>query len=361
MGIKPKQNGKYKVDIYDESGDRHVTTLNTKAEAKAFEATITKMKWDNHLISVNLRNKRYILKNELESYEQTKMELRPGTIKRYKYIISQIGLFAKAIGVVYLDEFTSDHATLFKKELVREKIDPKGNTDKILKPRPKTINMFLSTAKAFFLQECIKGHITKNPMIHIKNVKVEKQIPDYFTIPELKAFFAQPMDVADRQTFMGLLLTGMRFGELANLMWKRVNLISRTIYVRSEGGFVTKTQNGERIIPIGEDLFKLLQSIQHNKSNNEFVFLSPKGSKLLERPLLARCKSIANNTGIITKANLHKFRHTYATLLILRGVPIQNIKELLGHSSIVQTEIYAHNKSDHLHSDVAQLDNLLKE
>ncbi len=69
---------------------------------------------------------------------------------------------------------------------------------------------------------------------------------------------------------------------------------------------------------------------------------------------------LAKIAGITSNATLHKFRHTFATFLILNGVQIQNIKELLGHSTIVQTEIYAHNKSDHLHSDVKILDNIFE-
>jgi integrase/recombinase XerD len=360
MGIKLKPNGGYLVDIRDEFNTRKEKTFKTKAEAKAYEATIEKKKYDNKLIASNLQSKRYILEKELEHFELTKSDLRPGSKKRYKYIISQIRDFAQGIGVTYLDEFTPDNASLFKEILMKEKIDPKGNTKKVLRAKPKTINFFLSTMKAFFQQEFIKGHISKNPMIHIKNVKVEKQKADYYKVPELKAFFAQPMDIAYRQTFMGLLLTGMRFSEMANLKWSSVNLTSRTIYVHSDGDFITKTHNGERIIPIGVDLFRLLRSMEKSKTKNELVFYSPKGNKVRERSLLWKCKSIATDAGITGKANLHKFRHTFATLLILNGVSIQNIKELLGHASIAQTEIYAHNKSDHLHPDVARLDHLLK-
>jgi len=98
---------------------------------------------------------------------------------------------------------------------------------------------------------------------------------------------------------------------------------------------------------------------QINKNGNDLVFTSPNGKKLRQRSLLAKCKAIAENAKILSKATLHKFRHTFATILIQNGVPIQNIKELLGHASIAQTEIYAHNKSDYLHQDVARLDNLL--
>jgi integrase/recombinase XerD len=359
MAIRQKPNGKYIADVRDEFGVKFIRTFQTKGEAKAFEAQFTKKKYENLLIKSELKKKRYLIDDELEHFEQTKLDLRPGSIKRYKYIINQIRLFTKAIGVVYVDEFTPDHATLFKEELMRERKDPKGSTDRILKAKPKTINFFLATIKAFFNQEYIKGHIERSPLLHVKNIKVEKKKADYYSITELKNFFLQDMEVAHRYCFMGFLLTGMRFSELANLKWKDVNLNARTIFVHSHGDFVTKTHNGERIIPIGNDLLKLLLTLKENQSGDELVFLSPQGKQIRERALLARCKDIAEDAGIAGKANIHKFRHTYATLLIHRGVPIQNIKELLGHASIVQTEIYAHNKADHLHPDVSKLDNLL--
>lgn len=140
----------------------------------------------------------------------------------------------------------------------------------------------------------------------------------------------------------------MRFAEMANLTWDDIDFHNRLIYIRSKEGITTKTSNAERSIP------ELV-----NSNGKGLVFLSPKGCKLLERPLLHACKKIAKVAGIKSKANIHKFRHTLATMLIHRGVSLQNIKELLGHHSVVQTEIYAHNKPDHLHKDVARLDHLL--
>jgi site-specific recombinase XerD len=64
----------------------------------------------------------------------------------------------------------------------------------------------------------------------------------------------------------------------------------------------------------------------------------PKVFNLRERKMLAACKMIATNAGILATAYLHKFRHTYATMLIHSGVKIQNIKELLGHWSVSETE-----------------------
>ena len=71
------------------------------------------------------------------------------------------------------------------------------------------------------------------------------------------------------------------------------------------------------------------------------------------------CKEVAKAADINSRAFLHKFRHTYATLLIQRGIPIESIKELLGHWSVIQTEAYAHNNTDHLLPQVSRLNKLL--
>jgi integrase/recombinase XerD len=130
---------------------------------------------------------------------------------------------------------------------------------------------------------------------------------------------------------MGLLFTGMRFGELANLTWEDVDFERRFIYVRSKENFRTKTHNSERAIPMIDDLQKLLLVIYKSKKLNKYTFCSPTGKQLKERRVLGVCKEVAVKAGISSRAFLHKFRHTYATLLIQRGIPIESIKELLGH------------------------------
>ena len=109
---------------------------------------------------------------------------------------------------------------------------------------------------------------------------------------------------------------------------------------------------------MSEKLFKLLMDINQNPIYEVYPFCTPQGKQLKERRLLDVCKRIASKAGIESNAYIHKFRHTMATHLILNVVSIENIKELLGHWSIVETEIYAHNKPDHLHAEVQVLDNI---
>ncbi|MBR9978838.1 MAG: tyrosine-type recombinase/integrase [Bacteroidetes bacterium] len=90
-----------------------------------------------------------------------------------------------------------------------------------------------------------------------------------------------------------------------------------------------------------------------------YVFASPKGKQLRERLLLKVCKRIGEQAELTCRMFLHKFRHTFATYLVLDGVPLEDIKVLLGHSSIKETEIYAHHRPDDLHHQVRRLDGLL--
>lgn len=359
MAIKQKTNGKYNADIRDEHGTRISRTFNTKTEAKAFEAMYTKIKYENTLINNHLKAPRYLIKTALEEFEATKLDLRKKSKAKYKNVISQLRLFAEAVGINYIDEFTSDHATIFYNELRKEKEVNRGDKKIMMSSKPKTVNFYLSTIRAFFNQEFIKGHIKRSPMQHIKNLKVQKKKPDYYTVEELKSFFAQQIPEAYRDAFIGLLYTGMRFAEMASLTWVDIDFGKRLIYIRPKEGFNTKTHNSERAIPMNAILETLLSKLAKEKRSEKYVFPSTQGAQIKERRMLDICKETAIKANITSRAFLHKFRSTYATALINRGVPIQNIKELLGHWSVIETEIYAHNKSDYLHPDVEKLDNLL--
>ena len=359
MAIKQKSNGNYLVNIRDQTGTRIKRTFRSKREAEVFETSIKLQKYENRLVNNGVKPTRYLFEQAADDFLLTKSDLRETSRKKYSFVIEEIKKFAKAHSINFIDEFLPDHATLLYNELIREKETIRGKKKLKVKAKPKTVNFFLATVKALFQQEYIKGHIKRNPLLHIKNLKVERRKPEFYTREELITFFSQPMDDAYRIAFMGLLFTGMRFAELANITWQDIDFEKKLIFVRSSENFRTKTFNSERAIPMNNIMCELLQKYYPHRLSDNLVFTSPKGFQLRERRLLETCKSIAKEAGITSNAYLHKFRHTYATMLIYNGVKIQNIKELLGHWSVSETERYAHNKSDHLHQDVSHLDRLL--
>jgi len=152
----------------------------------------------------------------------------------------------------------------------------------------------------------------------------------------------------------------MRINELTNVTWEDIDLKRRLIYVRPKDGFSTKTDNSERAIPINTTLLQLLSSAADNKSSSIYSFCSIKGSKLRDRRLLEACKEIGHQADIKGRLFLHKWRHTFATTLVQRGVRIEVIQKLLGHASIKETMIYAHVNSEKLHDEVAVLDDLIE-
>jgi len=281
-------------------------------------------------------------------YLLAKPELRNKSKARYENIILQFKEFCKGRKINLISDFTPDYATEFY------------NVIQANDPKPKTVNAYLSLIRSLFKSELIKGHIGKNPFDHVNNLRVSKKVPDYYTRAELEAFFKQEMQEEYRNAFTGFLNTGMRFEELANLTWDDIDLEKRLVKVQSKGEFRTKTFNSERSIPMTKPLYELLKKLSVKKANAVYPFPTPDGGKLEERRLLRVCKEIGKTAKITSRVYIHKFRHTFASHLVQRRVAIEAIQKLLGHSSIIETMVYACLKPEGLHEEISVLDDLMK-
>jgi integrase len=136
--------------------------------------------------------------------------------------------------------------------------------------------------------------------------------------------------------------TGMRVGELLGLRWEDVDLSAGRINVRQsyvQGVFGIPKSGKPREIPMGDDVIEALRAHRHKRGS--LVFCDAAGNVLtaglLERPLKRALKRAG-----LRAIGWHVLRHTFASHLAMRGVPLKVIQELLGHSSIVTTMRYAH-------------------
>ncbi|RJP71564.1 MAG: hypothetical protein C4539_04655 [Ignavibacteriales bacterium] len=151
------------------------------------------------------------------------------------------------------------------------------------------------------------------------------------------------------------------FAKLSSIAFSKLSASEkRLIFVKSDNDFKTKTENSERIIPMNQRLFDLITEIQKKENLSQYLFASPMGMKLREQRLLHVCKTIAKNAGIESNAFIHKFRHTFATHLVQRRVNIELVSKLLGHSTIRETQIYTHVKSEMLHNEAEILNDIIK-
>jgi len=144
----------------------------------------------------------------------------------------------------------------------------------------------------------------------------------------------------------------MRYEEAASLRWIDVDFDKQVLHIREHGGFKPKTKNANRTIPISDRLLTELVDLKKNPYSTELVFATKSGGTITQHAAIYRCKKAAKQAGIERVAKLHKFRSSFASHLVQKGVKIQDVSKLLGHSSISETEIYAYLAPDDMHIQV---------
>ncbi len=155
-----------------------------------------------------------------------------------------------------------------------------------------------------------------------------------------------------RELCITALLTGLRLAELINLRWNDLDFSSKVIQVKNSETFTTKSRKN-RIVPMSEELFRLFKEKKENiKTESAFVFHNKKGKPLKEQTISQQFKKYVISAGINDKLHFHSLRHSFATHLVRKGVPLFAIQKLLGHSTSKTTEIYSHLLPQQLHREV---------
>ncbi len=130
--------------------------------------------------------------------------------------------------------------------------------------------------------------------------------------------------------------TGLRFKDAANLKWSQVNFEEATITLT-----IKKTGN-RLIIPLCEKALEALRKAREwLLRDREYVFINP-DTKKPYTTLKRGFKAALRRAGLPENIRLHDLRHSFAKLAIDRGVPLQTLKELLGHQTIQATMVYTH-------------------
>lgn len=205
----------------------------------------------------------------------------------------------------------------------------------------RTINRKLSALRGFFNFLLKINEIESSPIENLKSLKMfpEKQIPyseeemedlqnlwDNEAIPSLEILILET-----------LYQTGMRKAELCNLLLKNVDFDALKLKLIGKG-------NKERMMPISYELNYLLKEfLKHRKpapSEAQYFFINKKGKKINEKFVY---RVVNKYLGLVTlkkKKNPHSLRHSFATHLLENGAKIQEVKILMGHSSLASTQVY---------------------
>ena len=152
-----------------------------------------------------------------------------------------------------------------------------------------------------------------------------------------------PEGVRNRAMMEMLYGAGMRVSELTHLKLTDVYEDIGFLKVRGKG-------DKERLVPAGKDAFRYLRiylesvrsQIPVKKEALNVVFLNRRGGALSRVMVFIICKDLAAKAGIEKSISPHTFRHSFATHLIEGGADLRAVQEMLGHESILTTEIYTH-------------------
>lgn len=219
----------------------------------------------------------------------------------------------------------------------------------------KTQNYYLIALRAF-LKYLARQEIKSLPAERIELAKVSERSLDLITSEELSRLLNSPKgndlkDLRDKAILELLFSTGLRVSELCSLS-RDINLRSDELSIRGKGGKV-------RVVFLSDDAKKCIKDyLSARKDMEEALFVShgkinpkskDKSSSYLNRRSIERIiKQHAIKAGISKKVTPHTMRHLFATDLLSNGADLRSVQALLGHSSIVTTQIYTHVTDKHL-------------
>jgi site-specific recombinase XerD len=219
---------------------------------------------------------------------------------------------------------------------------------------PRGASLYYRTLKAAFSKAVLWNYLSENPLKKIKSPKVAKAFPVFISETELQLILEKTKEKYLIDLFITAFYTGMRLGELVNMKWSWVDLKQNQITVKCSEFFTTKSKK-ERIIPFNTNLktifvnrFPKVFSI----NNDEYVFSKLPRIKFNEDYISKRFKALTQVARLDERIHFHTLRHSFASLLVQRGVSLYVVKELLGHEALSTTQIYSHLQPQNLRDAV---------
>lgn len=219
----------------------------------------------------------------------------------------------------------------------------------------KGTNLIMTGLKSVFKEAVKEGYLIKSPCEFVKKISADHRQYQFWTKSDVDQFLKANFHSEFYDLILVALNTGMRKGELAGLCWDRVDFLANTIAVtRTRDMFELKERtktNHVRVIPMTEICrASLLKLFKNKTSGSKYVFLNSLQEKIEPHHLCRTMLNLQKKAGITNLIRFHDLRHTFASQYIMNGGSIYDLQKFLGHTSIVMTQVYAHQSMDYLQS-----------
>ena len=251
----------------------------------------------------------------------------------YKRDLAKVCHFLEQRGVTSVSAVKAEDLKAYIKDLEAQKL------------AAATVSRNIASIKAFYQYMVAQGKLTSDVSTNLKAPKIEKKIPEILTMDEVAALLEQaegdsPKEIRDKAMLELLYATGIRVTELITLKISDVNV--------SMSFIMCKDAHKERMIPFGNKakaaLARYLDGTRDEMvedKSSDVLFANCSGKPMSRQGFWKLIKHYAKKAGITTDITPHTLRHSFAAHLVENGADLKSVQEMLGHSDISTTQIYA--------------------
>lgn len=287
--------------------------------------------------------------DEFRSYLKLEKGLSDNSINAYITDLNKLVRYLQDRGL----EMEPDKVTLTELKGLMEWVISRGIS-------PRTQARIISGIKSFYKFLLIEEIIEKDPTALLEAPRIGRKLPEVMTVEEIDTIInavdtKKPEGQRNKAILETLYSCGLRVSELIDM--KISNLYFESGFIKIEG-----KGNKERLVPVSTKAIKEInlylseyrRLLKIHPEHEDILFLNRRGKKLSRVMIFTIIKNIANSLNISKNISPHTFRHSFATHLVDGGANLRAVQEMLGHESIITTEIYTHLDKDYLKETVSQ-------
>jgi integrase/recombinase XerC len=211
-----------------------------------------------------------------------------------------------------------------------------------------SVSRRLASLRSFFRFAQREGLADSNPAKPLRNPRPDRKLPHFLTSDEISRLLNtpsthEPLGLRDRAILETMYSGGLRVSETVGINDGDLDFESGLVRIRGKG-------KRERLAPLGSYAARALRrwlgerqlSDREPQDGNAPAFVNKFGSRLTTRSVARMLEKHIKQAGLDARTTPHTLRHSFATHLLDRGADIRSVQELLGHKSLVTTQIYTH-------------------
>ena len=286
-------------------------------------------------------------KKGYETFLRIEKSLSPNSVSAYVNDINKLISFVEE----FYPNLTPETVKLAQLRKFVEWMNQKGIS-------PRTQARTISGIKSFYKFLLIEEAVENDPTTLVESPRIGRKLPEILTDDEINRLIEAIDDtkaegLRNKAILETLYSCGLRVSELVDLKLSNLHFEQEFLRIAGKG-------ERERLVPISkraiEDIKKYLvlsrKKLTIEKGFENVVFLNRRGKKLSRVMIFTIIKNLADKIKLEKNISPHTFRHSFASALVQGGADLRTVQEMLGHESILTTEIYTHLDKEYLKDTV---------